>query len=171
MECESGNDRVQLWQWHRPTEIIIHDLVHSRLSAAFHALASSRAMSAVVSPLDNATAWQRRFHYSVLFAWTSLLLLVWGWSFAREVTLERTILALVYSLPLGIALPGLVRGQRYTHAWATLCVLPYLIVGVTESVANAGARWWAGAILASGLLLFIALIAYLRVTRPITHSG
>lgn len=109
---------------------------------------------------------QRSIHRSVLCAWTSLLLLVWGWSFAQEVNLTRAAWALFYSLPLFAPFPGLWRAQRYTHAWATLCVLPYLIIGITESIANAGVRLWAGCILAAALLLFICLIAFLRVTRP-----
>lgn len=118
-------------------------------------------------PVGRIAAWRRRIHYFVLCAWTALLALIWGWSFSSDVSARRVAWALLYSAPLLAPLSGLWRGRRYTHAWATLCVLPYLIVGLTESIANPGARPWAGAMLAAGFALFAALIAYLRVTRPL----
>lgn len=126
-----------------------------------------------MQPASTALAvWRRRIHGAVLCTWALLLLLVWGWNLAAELSATRATWALLYSLPLWAPLPGLWRGRRYTHAWATLCVLPYLIVGVTESLANAAARPWAGAMLLAGLLFFTALIAYLRVSRPLdgTHA-
>lgn len=111
--------------------------------------------------------WRRRIRAAVLCTWALLLLLVWGWTLASEFSTTRAAWALLYSLPLWAPLPGLWRGRRYTHAWATLCVLPYLIVGLTESIANAAAQPWAGPMLLAGLLFFTALIAYLRVSRPL----
>ncbi len=65
-------------------------------------------------------------------------------------------------MPLG----GLLRGDRRTHAWATLCVAPYFVYGVTESVANPVVRVAAGVILIASLAHFVALVAFLRFTRP-----
>ena len=39
-------------------------------------------------------------------------------------------------LPLLAPLHGLVRGRRYTYAWATLFAVPYLIFAVTELLVN-----------------------------------
>lgn len=86
---------------------------------------------------------------------------------SQEVSGAAVAWALTFSVPLLAPLPGLWRGSRYTHAWATLCVLPYLIVGITESVANHDMRLWAGLMLATSLALFVALIAQLRVTREL----
>lgn len=119
-------------------------------------------------PAGSVAAWRRRIHYCVLCAWTALLALIWGWSFSSETSAQRAAWGLLYSTPLLAPLFGLWRGRRYTHAWATLCVLPYLIVGLTETIANPDARPWAGAMLAAGFVLFVALIAYLRVTRPLS---
>lgn len=84
---------------------------------------------------------------------------------SQEFTGTAIAWAAAFSLPLLAPLPGLWRGSRYTHAWATLCVLPYFIVGMTESIANHAVRMWAGLMLVTSLALFIALIAQLRVTR------
>ena len=74
--------------------------------------------------------------------------------------------AAVLLVPLALPVPGLVRGDRRTSAWATLCVIPYFIYGLTETIANPAVRYAAGAILFASLALFVLLIAHLRVTRP-----
>ena len=61
--------------------------------------------------------------------------------------------------------PGIVRGDRRTHAWATLCVVPGFVYGLTEVVANPRLRPIAALVLGASLALFFALVAYLRVTR------
>jgi len=78
------------------------------------------------------------------------------------------LLALAWLVPLLLPLPGVLRGSRRTCAWATLCVGPYLIAGVTETIANPAWRALAAAIVFAGLAWFVALIRYLRVTRPET---
>jgi len=78
------------------------------------------------------------------------------------------LLALAWLAPLLLPLPGVLRGSRRTCAWATLCVGPYLIAGVTETIANPALRALAAAIVFAGLAWFVALIRYLRVTRPET---
>lgn len=70
-------------------------------------------------------------------------------------------------LPIAAPLPGLLRGSRRTYAWATLCVAPYLVYGVTEIVANPAVRIAAAAILFASLALFVALITYLRLSRGV----
>ena len=75
-------------------------------------------------------------------------------------------LAAALLVPLALPVPGIVAGRRRTYAWATLCVTPYFIYGTTEVVANPQVRGAAGAILIGSLALFVALVAYLRLTRP-----
>ncbi|MCM2312037.1 MAG: DUF2069 domain-containing protein [Steroidobacteraceae bacterium] len=72
---------------------------------------------------------------------------------------------LVLLLPLAAPLPGLVRGVRRTYAWASLCVAPYFIYGVTEVIANPAVRGAAGAVLFASLGWFVALVWYLRLSR------
>jgi uncharacterized membrane protein len=77
----------------------------------------------------------------------------------------NVIWTLVLLLPLAAPLPGLIRGERRTYAWATLCVAPYFIYGVTEVIANPAVRGAAGAILFASLAWFVALVGYLRLSR------
>jgi len=72
---------------------------------------------------------------------------------------------LLMLVPLAAPLPGLWRGRRRTYAWATLCVAPYLIYGLTEVVANPAVRGAAGAILFASLAWFATLVIYLRLSR------
>ena len=83
-------------------------------------------------------------------------------AFAWPGSLLRVAVLLV---PLLMPLPGLLRGQRRTYAWATLCVTPYFIYGLTEVIANPAVRAPAGAILFASLAWFVTLVHYLRVTR------
>lgn len=67
-------------------------------------------------------------------------------------------------VPLLLPLPGLLARRRRTYAWATLCVAPHFLFALTEVVANPALRLTAAAILALGLALVVALVAYLRLT-------
>ena len=62
-------------------------------------------------------------------------------------------------------LRGLVRGRRYTYAWATLFAAPYLIFAVTELLANPRARWVASLSLLLVFAWFCAMVLYLRASR------
>ena len=68
-------------------------------------------------------------------------------------------------LPVAAPIPGIVRGIRRTYAWATLCVAPYFIYGITEVIANPAVRGAAAAILFASFAWFVALVAYLRLSR------
>lgn len=78
---------------------------------------------------------------------------------------------LVLLIPVAAPLPGLVRGVRRTYAWASLCVAPYFIYGVTEVIANPAVRGAAGAILFASLAWFVALVGYLRLSRGTVQSA
>lgn len=95
----------------------------------------------------------------------ALIFLVVAWQLSTGIDAARIGLAVLLSVPLLLPMKGLVRGDRRTHAWATLCVIPYFILGVTEAIANPAQRAWAAACLTLALTLFVALIAYLRRTR------
>jgi uncharacterized membrane protein len=78
-------------------------------------------------------------------------------------------LCLLAVIPLLAPLNGLVRGRRYTYAWATLFAVPYLMFAITELLANPQARWAAGL---STLLIFAwfcVMVLFLRVSRA--HPG
>ena len=67
-------------------------------------------------------------------------------------------------LPLLAPLRGLMRGQRYTYAWATLFAIPYLVFCLTELLVNRQARWVAGMSLLLVFAWFCTMIFYLRVS-------
>jgi uncharacterized membrane protein len=96
----------------------------------------------------------------------ALIAIVVAWQLAPGITPARLLASAVLTCPLWAPLRGLMRGNRRTYAWATLCVIPYFILGVTEAVANPARRGWAGLCLGVALSLFAALILYLRTTNP-----
>ena len=77
-------------------------------------------------------------------------------------------LSVAWLLPVLLPLRGVLANSRRTHAWATLCVAPYIIAGVMETIANPTLRSLATLIVFASLAWFAALIRYLRVTRPET---
>ena len=97
----------------------------------------------------------------LLLAVSSIACVFAGWSGTPS-----AILAAVLLPPLLLPLRGIARGDRRTHAWATLCLVPAFVYGITEAVANPRARPLAALVLGASLLLFFSLVAYLRVTRP-----
>jgi uncharacterized membrane protein len=84
-------------------------------------------------------------------------------------TVSFWLLAIVLVAPLAITVPGLLARNRRTFAWATLCLTPHFIYALTEIVANPAIRALAASMLMLSLGLMIALIAYLRLTRPVAR--
>jgi uncharacterized membrane protein len=68
-------------------------------------------------------------------------------------------------LPLLAPLNGLMRGRRYTYAWATLFAIPYLAFALTELLANPQARWVASLSLLLVFAWFCTMILFLRASR------
>jgi uncharacterized membrane protein len=68
-------------------------------------------------------------------------------------------------LPLLAPLRGLLRGSRYTYAWATLFAVPYLAFAVTELLVNPQARWVAAISLLLVFAWFCSMILFLRASR------
>ena len=78
-------------------------------------------------------------------------------------------MCLIAVLPLLAPLNGLVRGRRYTYAWATLFAIPYLAFALTELLVNPRARWVAAMTLLLVFAWFCTMILYLRASR--VHRG
>ena len=101
----------------------------------------------------------------------SRVITIWLWV-AVALSLLAWILAgypwpmcLVAVLPLLAPLNGLVRGRRYTYAWATLFAIPYLAFALTELLVNPRARWVAAMTLLLVFAWFCTMILYLRASR------
>ena len=108
----------------------------------------------------------RRTRSAVASTIAALILALVAWRVRTGFSVGDVVLIVVLTLPLVIAMPRLWAGHRRTYAWMTLAITPYLIVAITEAVANPLQRAWAAVCLAIAFLLFVLLIAYLRVTRP-----
>jgi uncharacterized membrane protein len=107
--------------------------------------------------------------------WALATLAMIGVAIGAAATLDASwpgsaLLATALVLPLLLPLKGLLQGDRRTYAWATLCIAPCFVYGITEVIANSSVRAIAAVILFTSLAHFVALVAYLRVTRPQTGS-
>jgi uncharacterized membrane protein len=87
------------------------------------------------------------------------------WPIDSQLAHERVV---DYAQAHDLALGGprrLVRGRRYTYAWATLFAIPYLAFVVTELLVNPQARWVAGLSLLLVFAWFCTMILFLRASR------
>ena len=117
--------------------------------------------------VDAATITRRAAHLAWLaLAAASVVAAAVPWTGSNSL-----LLALVLLAPLALPLRGYARRDRRTYGWATLCVMPAFVYGITESVANPVARGAAGWVLAACLVAFFALVAHLRATRPQPPAG
>lgn len=112
----------------------------------------------------------RAYRLCIVAVAVLLLVVIYG-QLGSDRSPRAWLFATFYSLPLLLPLPGLIRRNRYTYRWATLCVLPYFVVGLTEAFANQAMRWWATALLGGAIFWFISLIAYLRASAPNADSS
>jgi uncharacterized membrane protein len=74
-------------------------------------------------------------------------------------------------LPLLPALPGLLRGRSYTHAWLSLLSLLYFTWSMTEALSNPPARVPATATLLATLLLFTGCVCFVRFSARERAGG
>ncbi|WP_157995269.1 DUF2069 domain-containing protein [Peristeroidobacter soli] len=106
-----------------------------------------------------------RARFAVVVTIGILIAALIAWRVLTGFSVGDAALIVVLTLPLLIALPRLLRGHRRTYAWMTLAVTPFLVVAITEAVANPAGRVWAALCLVVAFVLFVLLIAYLRFTR------
>ena len=96
-----------------------------------------------------------------IWLWAAVTLSLLAWAFVGY----PWPLCVVAVVPLLAPLHGLVRGRRYTYAWATLFAIPYLAFAVTELLVNPRARWVAGVSLLLVFAWFCTMILFLRASR------
>lgn len=107
----------------------------------------------------------KRLRIAVIVNAAALVASLLLWRAMTGFSMADLVLVAILTLPVAIAAPKLLAGNRRTYAWMTLAVTPFLIVAITEAVANPEGRAWAGLCLAAALALFVLLVGYLRVTR------
>ncbi len=74
------------------------------------------------------------------------------------------------ALPLLAPLRGLLRGRRYTHQWASLLALAYLMEGVVRAMTDHGlSARLAYAETALALALFGSAVLYARATGKVSR--
>lgn len=115
--------------------------------------------------MNNTALLAQRARIAVVSTVSALIVALIAWRVRTGLTVGDVVLIVVLTLPLLIALPRLLAGHRRTYAWMTLAVTPFLVVAITEAVANPAQRVWAAICLTIAFLLFVVLIAYLRFTR------
>ena len=76
-----------------------------------------------------------------------------------------TWLPALLTAPLMLALPGLIRGRAYTHAWTSLLSLFYIGWALTELLATPAARPAAYPAFFAGVMLFTGCIMFVRLHK------
>jgi uncharacterized membrane protein len=105
------------------------------------------------------------------FANKARLATVWLWAAVTASLLcwysagYSWLLCVLAAAPLLAPLRGLVRGRRYTYAWASLFAMPYVAFAITELLANPAARGVASLSLLLVFAWFCAMVLYLRASR------
>jgi uncharacterized membrane protein len=100
-------------------------------------------------------------HRLTIWLWIAVSLSLLAWTTAGYPKL----VCIIAVVPLLAPLNGLIRGKRYTYAWATLFAIPYLVFCITELLVNPRARWVAGASLLLVFGWFCTMILFLRASR------
>jgi len=104
---------------------------------------------------------------SVLLSFTGLIiwLLVWSLILNPAQALSPLWIAGMLILPLLLTLPGLLRGDPYTHAWGSLLYLFYFAFGLSEVISSPSHRSAAMVATLLALILFVAAILFPRVAK------
>ncbi len=75
-------------------------------------------------------------------------------------------------LPLLVPLFGVLRGRRYTHQWASMLSLAYMMEGIVRATTEAGpSRWLAVLEVVLSLVFFGAAVFYARLTAPASPAA
>ena len=104
---------------------------------------------------------ERRARLLTIGLWLSVAVSLIAWT-AVGYPWSLCVLAVIALLA---PLPGLVRGRRFTYAWATLFTIPYTTFAVTELLVNPSARWVASISLLLVFGWFCTMVLFLRATR------
>ena len=88
------------------------------------------------------------------------------WHVLRFGPSTAALIAALGVAPWLVLAPGLWRGVQRHHDAAALLTAPYLGYGLMEVLANPGARPLAGALVLIAFALYVALAAFLRLSRP-----
>lgn len=87
----------------------------------------------------------QQYRYLALFGNLSLFVwvLLWQLALSPHPHLSSTTLAIAWSIPLLLPLPGILAGKPYTHAWANFVLMLYFLHALTILYVDGGERWLA----------------------------
>ena len=94
-----------------------------------------------------------------LLAWV----LIWQLYLSPHPHINHFGLALAWAIPLLLILPGIIRGNPYTHAWANFILMFYFLHSLTLIYIDDGERWLASIELLITALAFTTNIIYARM--------
>ena len=101
----------------------------------------------------------------VALALTVLLVAVLiGWHVARLSSTAALIACVITVGPWLLTLPGLLAPRRRGYQAAAILTSPYIVYGLMDTLANQGARVYAGATVLVAFALFVALVHALRAS-------
>jgi uncharacterized membrane protein len=103
---------------------------------------------------------ERKMRWATVGLWIAMASSLLCWSLAGY----SWIICVLAVLPLTAPLNGLVRGRRYTYAWATLFAVPYVMFALTEILVNPAARWVASVSLFLVFSWFCSMVLFLRAS-------
>jgi uncharacterized membrane protein len=76
------------------------------------------------------------------------------------------------ALPLLLPLAGIIQGRRRVYQWSSMLVLAYFTEGVMRAWGERGtAQWLAAAEIVLSVTFYAAVVAYARLTRPVTTGA
>lgn len=97
---------------------------------------------------------------------TALCVIFVLWHIERYSPATAALISVIGVTPWLMLSRGLWRGRRESHGAALLLTSPYLAYGLTEVLANPGARPYAGATVLLAFGIAVASLAYQRLTQP-----
>ncbi|MBU2898714.1 DUF2069 domain-containing protein [Vibrio hepatarius] len=106
----------------------------------------------------------KAFRFLALCGHLGLLswVLVWQLNLSPHPHINNVALAIAWSIPLLLPLPGILAGKPYTHAWANFVLMLYFLHALTILYIGNGERWLASVELAFTTLAFICNTLYAR---------
>ncbi len=105
-----------------------------------------------------------KFRYLALAGNIGLLVWValWQITISPHPHINNLTLAVAWSIPLLLPLPGILTGKPYTHAWANFVLMLYFLHALTILYVNEGERWLAIVELLFVTTAFVGNLLYAR---------